>query len=72
LRGRGGEGADESDARPLAECLKPARASGPNPWAGICEHLTAALLADPGDRRRALSEPQRVAFCELVTSSLTA
>jgi hypothetical protein len=44
-----------------------------NAWAGICESLTAALRAWPIheiERRVGLSQPQRVAFYELVTSSL--
>jgi LTXXQ motif family protein len=46
-----------------------------NGWAGICEHLTAALRGWPIreiERGVRLSEPQRVAFYELVTSSLRA
>jgi hypothetical protein len=44
-----------------------------NAWAGICEHLTAALREWPIreiERRVRLSQPQRVAFFELVNSSL--
>ena len=46
-----------------------------NLWAGICEHLTAALRGWPIreiERGVRLSEMQRVAFYELVTSSLKA
>jgi hypothetical protein len=51
------------------------RAGGVNRWAGICEDLTAALRGWPIreiERDLRLSEPQRVAFYELVTSSLKA
>jgi LTXXQ motif family protein len=44
-----------------------------NLWAGMCEHLTAALRGWPIreiERGVRLSEPQRVAFYELVSSSL--
>src|SRR5215831_6653490 len=44
-----------------------------NAWAGICESLTAALRGWPIheiERRVGLSQPQRVAFYELVSSSL--
>ena len=44
-----------------------------NAWASICENLTAALRGWPIheiERRVGLSQPQRVAFYELVTSSL--
>ena len=44
-----------------------------NAWADICEHLTAALRGWPIreiERRVGLSQPQRVALYELVTSSL--
>lgn len=44
-----------------------------NPWADICEHFTAALRGWPIyeiERRVGLSEPQRVALNELVSSSL--
>ena len=46
-----------------------------NAWAGICEHLTAALREWPTreiERRVRLSEPQRITFYELVSSSLKA
>ena len=51
------------------------RGRGANFWAGICESLTAALRGWPIreiERGVRLSEPQRVAFYELVTSSLRA
>jgi hypothetical protein len=51
------------------------RNGGANAWGGICEHLTAALRGWPVrdiERGVRLSEPQRVAFYELVTSSLRA
>jgi hypothetical protein len=44
-----------------------------NAWADICEHLTAALRGWPIreiERRVGLSQPQRAAFYELVSSSL--
>jgi hypothetical protein len=50
-----------------------ARDGEANAWAGICEHLTAALRGWPIreiERGVRLSEPQRVAFYELVSSSL--
>jgi hypothetical protein len=46
-----------------------------NAWAGICEHLIAALREWPIreiERRVRLSEPQRITFYELVSSSLKA
>jgi hypothetical protein len=52
-----------------------ARGGEANVWAGICEHLTAALRGWPIreiERSVRLSEPQRVAFYELVSSSLKA
>ena len=52
-----------------------ARAAGANPLAAICEDLTSALRGWPIreiERGVRLSEPQRVAFYELVTSSLKA
>jgi LTXXQ motif family protein len=53
----------------------PDRTGGANAWGGICEYLTAALRGWPVrdiERNVRLSEPQRVAFYELVTSSLKA
>jgi hypothetical protein len=53
----------------------PAPAATVNSWGDICEHLTAALRSWPiQDIERAvrLSEPQRIAFFELVTASLKA
>lgn len=50
-----------------------ARDGEANAWAGICEHLTAALRGWPIrqiERGVRLSESQRVAFYELVSSSL--
>ena len=50
-----------------------ARDGEANAWASICEHLTSALRGWPIheiERRVRLSEPQRVAFYELVSSSL--
>ena len=44
-----------------------------NAWTDICEHLTEALRGWPIreiERRVGLSQPQRVALYELVTSSL--
>jgi hypothetical protein len=44
-----------------------------NAWADICEHLTAALHGRPIreiERRVGLSQSQRAAFYELVSSSL--
>jgi LTXXQ motif family protein len=52
-----------------------ARAAGVNRWSNICERLTAALRGWPTseiERGVRLSEPQRVAFYELVTTSLKA
>jgi LTXXQ motif family protein len=46
-----------------------------NTWASVCEDLTSALRNWPVrdiERGVRLSEPQRVAFYELVTSSLKA
>jgi hypothetical protein len=46
-----------------------------NAWVAICEHFTAALRGWPVreiEHGVRLSEPQRVAFYELVTSSLRA
>ena len=51
------------------------RAGRANLWAGICEHLTVALRSWPIheiERGVRLSEAQRVAFYELITSSLRA
>jgi hypothetical protein len=51
------------------------RGGAANVWAGICEHLTAALRGWPIreiERGVGLSEPQRVAFYELVSLSLKA
>ena len=51
------------------------RAAVVNHWTGICENLTAALRGWPTseiERGVRLSEPQRVAFYEFVTSSLKA
>jgi LTXXQ motif family protein len=51
------------------------RNGGGNAWRQVCEHLTAALRGWPVrdiERNVRLSEPQRVAFYELVTSSLRA
>jgi LTXXQ motif family protein len=50
-------------------------AAGANRWSGICEGLVAALRGWPTseiERGVRLSEPQRVAFYEFVTSSLKA
>jgi hypothetical protein len=50
-----------------------ARNSEANAWAGICEHLTTALRGWPIreiERGVQLSEPPRVAFYDLVSSSL--
>jgi hypothetical protein len=50
-----------------------ARDGEANAWARICEHLTAALRGWPIreiERGVRLSEPQRVAFYDLVSSSL--
>ena len=52
-----------------------ARSAQTNRWANICERLTAALRGWPTseiEREVRLSEPQRVAFYELVTTSLKA
>jgi hypothetical protein len=52
-----------------------ARAAGANHWAGICEDFTVSLRGWPIreiERDVRLSEPQRVDFYELVTSSLKA
>jgi hypothetical protein len=70
LRGRGGEGA----ARTLSACA-PASAASANLWAGACENLAAVLRGWPIreiERGVRLTEPQRVAFYELVTASLKA
>jgi hypothetical protein len=51
------------------------RNAGVNRWTGICERLTTALRSWPTseiERAMRLSEPQRVAFYEFVTSSLKA
>jgi hypothetical protein len=52
-----------------------ARAAGANRWSNVCERLTRALRGWPTseiERGVRLSEPQRVAFYELVTMSLKA
>ena len=62
FRWRGGEGAN---------CPAPSA----NSWASACEDLTSALRNWPVreiERGVRLTEPQRVAFYELVTSSLRA
>ena len=67
-----GEGLGVGVARSTQQRARP---SGPNPWTAICEDLTAALRGWPVreiERGVRLSEPQRVAFYELVTSSLKA
>jgi len=51
------------------------RVAGANRWVGLCEQLTAALRDWPTsdiERGVRLSEPQRIAFYELVTESLRA
>jgi hypothetical protein len=47
----------------------------PTPWYAVCEDLASALATGPIrdiQRNVGLSEPQRVAFYELVTASLRA
>jgi hypothetical protein len=56
-------------------CLATANTTSANTWASACEDLTTALRNWPVrdiERGVRLTEPQRVAFYELVTSSLRA
>jgi hypothetical protein len=60
---------------PSAECGTRSGTASPNLWAGACENLAAVLRNWPIreiERGVRLSEPQRVAFYELVTASLKA
>jgi hypothetical protein len=74
VRGRGGVGAGDAAARAPSSCA-PASSASPNLWAGACENLAGVLRGWPIreiERGVRLSEPQRVAFYELVTASLKA
>ena len=56
-------------------CQPTRTTASPNRWASACEDLTSALRNWPVrevERGVRLSEPQRVAFYELVTASLRA
>jgi hypothetical protein len=71
-----GEGSGAPVARSSSRRCPPTRnAPSPNRWASACEDLTSALRTWPIreiERGVGLSEPQRVAFYELVTTSLRA
>ena len=74
--------AEATGSPPCGEKRSSSRRCQPNPsitpvnrWAAVCEDLTTVLRNWPiGDIERGvrLSEPQRVAFYELVTASLRA
>ena len=72
----GGEGSGVGVRRSTQRrCLTTANTAATNSWASACEDLTTALRNWPVrdiERGVRLTEPQRVAFYELVTSSLRA
>ena len=71
-----GEGSGVGVGRSSSRRCQPTRTTAsPNRWASACEDLTSALRNWPVrevERGVRLSEPQRVAFYELVTASLRA
>jgi hypothetical protein len=71
-----GEGSEVGVRRSTQRrCLATANTTSANTWASACEDLTTALRNWPVrdiERGVRLTEPQRVAFYELVTSSLRA
>jgi hypothetical protein len=69
----GDRAAERFERRSRWQGVSGARDGEANAWAGICENLTAALRGRPIheiERRVGLSQPQSVAFYELVSSSL--
>jgi hypothetical protein len=62
-----------SNAAAAGETFQPPTTAKSNAWTDICEHLTETLRGWPIreiERRVGLSQPQRVALYEFVTSSL--